>query len=175
MQYTELIEEYTDLLSGLKFGSLSADQLEEIEVRAYNDVCSMVELAQVIPKNDKTALLNVYDPSVLEDIKSALDLCELDLSIQKDPQGFLISLTNANSKEARQAFASGIKDKSQTYLNKLRTIRGDEIKEVKALADIGGFGEDYLYRAEEEIHNMYLESVKELESATNDKLATVGL
>ena len=99
----------------------------------------------MVPKNDKTCLLNVYDPSVFDDVKVALDLCDMDLTIQKDTQGFLVTLTNSNSKEAREAFAKGVREKGHEYVNKLRTIRGDEIKEVKALEDIGGFGEDYIY------------------------------
>jgi ribosome recycling factor len=175
MQYNEVVEELGDILAKLKFGSLTPDMIEDLEVRAYGDVCMMVELAQVIPKNDKTALLNIYDPSVLDDVKTALDLCDLDLAISKDPQGFLISLANANSKDARLQFAAGVKQKGQDYLQKLRDIRGDEIKEVKALSDVGGFGEDYLYQAEEEIHNMYLEAKKNVETAVTEKLASVGL
>jgi len=84
MQYQEVVEEFTDILSQLKFGSLSPDMIENLEVRAYGDICSMIELAQIIPKNEKTALVNVYDPSVFDDVKTCLDLCDLDLNIQKD-------------------------------------------------------------------------------------------
>lgn len=175
MQYEELVDEFNDTLSRLKFGSLSPEVIEDLEVRAYGDYCLMIELAQVIPKNDRTALLNVYDPSVLNDVKTCLDLCDLDLTIQKDPQGFLVTLTNANSREARLQFAQSVKEKGYEYTKKLRNIRRDEIKEIKALAKSGGFGEDFIYDAQEEVHNMYLKSNKEVETAMATKLASVGL
>jgi ribosome recycling factor len=96
----------------------------------------------------------------------------LDLNIQKDPQGFLITLANANSKEARLQFAQSVKEKGHTYTQKLRNVRGDEIKEIKSMS---GLSEDYLYQAEEEVHSMYLESNKEIENAISAKLASVGL
>lgn len=148
----------------MKFGTLSPEQLEQIEVKAYGDICQMIELAQVVPKSDKSALLNIYDPGVLDDVKTALDTSNLELSIQKDPSGFLVTLVNANSKDAKVAFASNIKLKSQQAILKLRTVRGDEIKAVKSLEDKPGYSEDYLYKAEEEIHQMYLASSKEIES-----------
>lgn len=51
----------------------------------------------------------MYDPGVLDDVKAALDTSDLDLNIQKDPSGFIVTLANANSKEARVVFANGIK------------------------------------------------------------------
>lgn len=38
-----------------------------------------------------------------------------------------------------------------------------------------GYSEDYLYKAEEEIHSMYLAAVKEIEGLVAQKLSTVGL
>ena len=175
LQYQEITQEFTNAISKLKFGNLSPEQLESIEVKAYNDICALVEVAQVIPKNDKSALLHVYDPSVLDEVKIALDTCSLDLSIQKDAQGFLVTLANANSKEARLAFANGIKQKGQASIQKLRNVRGDEIRRLKTLEDASGVSEDYLYKAEEEIHNMYLATVKDIEAAITAKTATVGL
>lgn len=175
MKYQEVSKQFQDIVSKLKFGNLSPEQLEDLEVRAYGDVCLMIEVAQVIPKNDKSALLHIYDPDVLEDVKIALDTCELDLNVQKDSQGFLVTLANANSKEARLSFANGVKQKGQQSIQKLRGIRGEEIKQVKALSDVGGFSEDYIYKVEEEIHNMYLASVKDIEGTIAGKLASIGL
>lgn len=174
-QYQGIQQEFKETLSKLKFGNLSPEQLEQIEVKAYGEICQMIEVAQVVPKTDKSALLNVYDPGVFDDVKAALDTSDLDLNIQKDPSGFIVTLANANSKESRLAFANGVKQKSQQTIQKLRNIRGDEIKAVKSLADMPGYSEDYLYKAEEEIHQMYLASVKEIESLVTQKLSTVGL
>ena len=39
LQYQEIQDEFKHILSKLKFGTLSPEQLETIEVKAYGDVC----------------------------------------------------------------------------------------------------------------------------------------
>lgn len=45
MKYQEVSKEFQEIVSKLKFGNLSPEQLEDLEVRAYGDVCLMIEVA----------------------------------------------------------------------------------------------------------------------------------
>lgn len=170
LQFKEITSIYKETLSKLKFGTLTAETLAGLEVNAYHDTCTLHDVAQIIPKNDKTIFLNVYDQDILDNVKRALDISDLDLTITKSNNGLLVSLSNSNSKEAKENFVKNLKKLHADGLKDLRQIRGDEIKEVKNLEH---FGKDVLYQAEKEIHEMYLEAAKEIEDGLKEKVDEV--
>jgi ribosome recycling factor len=170
LQFQEITDDFSFEISQLSFGTLQPSMLEEIEVQAYDDICTIQDLSQVVPKNEKTVLLNIYDPGVFENVKTALDICELDLALRPDQDGLVVSLANTNSKEAKDAFCKGVKNKGDKTVEELRSLRHDEIKEVKGL---GGFGEDDLYQAEKEIHQMYLDAVQVVQNQVKSKIESV--
>lgn len=146
---------------------MTAETLSNIPVYAYDDVCTIHDVAQIIPKNDKTVLLNVYDPDIIDKVKRALDVSELDLNITSNQEGLLASLSNANSREAKEAFVKNLKNIHSNSLEELRSVRGEEIREIKGYEH---FGKDDIYHAEKEIHEMYLEAAKEIENELKGKI-----
>ena len=67
--YKEEVSKVSAKLAKMKFGVLSPEMIGAIPCHAYGEDSTIGELAQVTLKNDTTAMINVYDPGMLDEVK----------------------------------------------------------------------------------------------------------
>lgn len=67
--YKEVIAKTTAALAKMKFGSLTPEMIGNLSVSAYGEDSPMSELSQITLKNDTTAMINIYDQGLFNNIK----------------------------------------------------------------------------------------------------------
>ena len=170
LQFDSILDDFEESMGKLQFGELNTQIFEDIEVKAYDDVYQLDELAQILPRNEKSVFLNVYDPAIYEDVKDALNASDHNFIVSLEKDGVLVTIENSNSDQARQAFSKSVKGKGDSAIAELREVRAEEIKGIKGME---GFGKDLLYQAEQEVHTMYLGVLGKVEREVKRKLDSI--
>ena len=69
LQFDEILDDLSDQFDKIHFGYLSPSIFDDVEFRAYGQSVGIEEVAQLVPQNETTIFFNIYDPSIINDIK----------------------------------------------------------------------------------------------------------
>ena len=164
-----LVSEAEEDIGSLTFGSLQPSMLEEIEVKAYGDLVILMDLAQIMPKSDTLIHLNIYDKTVTQSIKKALDTSGLDLEVYIDAQQNInVNLANTKSKEAKESFIKLLTDKNNSFKRQLKDIKNEEESNFKKLKE--HLQKDIIFQAEKEIFELFKDAETKVNNIVKEKM-----
>lgn len=173
-EFKDAATKVTQTIGKMKFGVLQPEMIGNIKIHAYGDseATPLSELSQIILKNDTTAQVNIYDQSLIDNIRKEIESSPLNFNIRKEGTSIIISLAGANSKQAKAEFIKEVKAIATRETERLKNLRGDKMNELKGYKEL--LPKDVLFNAEKQIQEIYLKYTKQITDTTNQKCNQLG-
>ncbi|KAF4319788.1 hypothetical protein BBO99_00006111 [Phytophthora kernoviae] len=141
-------------------GKADAGIFDELHVQAYGQHVPLAQVAQVAVVGTHALSVTVYDPSLIQDLRKAIEAMNPVYSIREDVGSLEISFPKM-SQETRAELLKATKKQAEQARQHVRRVRQDAMNHAKKLKDV--VSED---GAEEQ---------KELiQKVTDDAIAEIG-
>ena len=122
-KYHEVFETFNTGLDEFKVGRPDSSFFKNVKIRIKNKNVSVVELAQLAPKNATTCVLNPYDSDQLEEIWKALSAIDLGFQITKADKTLIITQPPNSLNDSRQKMIERAKKLTASKKEKLNRLR----------------------------------------------------
>uniref|UniRef100_M4BNY4 Ribosome recycling factor domain-containing protein n=1 Tax=Hyaloperonospora arabidopsidis (strain Emoy2) TaxID=559515 RepID=M4BNY4_HYAAE len=125
---------FTRTLRQMRPGRADAGIFDELHVQAYGQHVPMAQLAQVSVVSSHALSVSVYDPSLLPDVKKAIEGTNPVYSVREDASGLEISFPKM-SKETRAELLKATKKQAEKARQHVRRVRQDAMNHAKKLKE----------------------------------------
>lgn len=115
-------------------------------------------MCQTVPRGPDTLVLQVFDDSLVKDITSAIDNCNIDLRLSKEGRNLVCTLQGGNTREAKEILIKTAKTIGDTYKQRVRRDRTAGLDSLKSMQD--KLPKDTYHRATLEVQDFHDTSIK---------------
>ena len=143
----------------IQAGRPSPDLLAKVVVEAYGKTEPLNKLAQVTVKDAQTLMANVFDPSLVKAVASAIQDAGLQLNPQTMGSAIKIPIPRMTS-EYREQLVKKVSVAAEEARIAVRKHRHDVLGVARKHKD--SLGKDDMYRLEEELTKLTNDSVKKI-------------
>ncbi|KAG6574556.1 ribosome recycling factor [Phytophthora cinnamomi] len=157
---TGAVVSFTRALSQMRPGRADAGIFDELHVQAYGQHVPLAQVAQVAVAGTHALSVSVYDPSLMQDVKKAIEAMNPVYSVREDVSSLEISFPKM-SKETRAELLKATKKQAEQARQHVRRVRQDAMNHAKKLKDT--VSEDDVEAQKERI-----------QKATDDAIAEIG-
>lgn len=162
------VEFFSDELKRLRGGRVSPSIVEDIEVEAYGQKMPINQLGNVSVADANLLVINLWDKSVVEDVRKAIEVS--DLGITPIIDGQLIRLpVPPMSQERREEITKLVKVKEEEAKVVVRQIRKDCLTDYENQEKEKEISEDELARLKDQLQGYVDEANKKLEELAKAK------
>ncbi|KAG3078519.1 hypothetical protein PI124_g19882 [Phytophthora idaei] len=126
---------FTRALSQMRPGRADAGIFDELHVPAYGQHVPLAQVAQVAVAGTHALSVTVYDPSLMSDVKKAIEGTNPVYSVREDVSSLEISFPKM-SKETRADLLKATKKQAEQARQHVRRVRQDAMNHAKKLKDI---------------------------------------
>ncbi|TMW56310.1 hypothetical protein Poli38472_008958 [Pythium oligandrum] len=126
--------QFTRALCQMRPGKADAGMFDDLHVQAYGQHVALSQVAQVSVSGTHSVSVNVYDPSLLQDIKKAVEAMNPVFSIREDVNALQISFPKM-SKETRAELIKAAKKQAEQSRQHVRRVRQDSMNSTKKLKE----------------------------------------
>ncbi|ETP47704.1 ribosome recycling factor [Phytophthora nicotianae P10297] len=125
---------FTRTLSQMRPGRADAGIFDELHVQAYGQHVPLAQVAQVAVAGTHALNVTVYDPSLMQDVKKAIEGTNPVYSVREDVSSLEISFPKM-SKETRAELLKATKKQAEQARQHVRRVRQDAMNHAKKLKD----------------------------------------
>ncbi|KAF4041949.1 Ribosome recycling factor domain-containing protein [Phytophthora infestans] len=125
---------FTRALSQMRPGRADAGIFDELHVPAYGQHVPLAQVAQVAVAGTHALSVTVYDPSLMPDVKKAIEGTNAVYSVREDVSSLEISFPKM-SKETRADLLKATKKQAEQARQHVRRVRQDAMNHAKKLKD----------------------------------------
>ncbi|OWZ17050.1 Ribosome-recycling factor [Phytophthora megakarya] len=125
---------FTRALSQMRPGRADAGIFDELHVQAYGQHVPLAQVAQVAVAGTHALSVSVYDPSLMQDVKKAIEATNPVYSVREDVSSLEISFPKM-SKETRAELQKATKKQAEQARQHVRRVRQDAMNHAKKLKD----------------------------------------
>jgi len=161
--------------AGLRTGRASTVLVEDIKVDYYGTPVTIKQIAQIAVPEPTQITIQPWDTSVIPNIEKAIRESDLGVQSQRDGNIIRINLPPLTEERRRELVRKAGKLAEQARIA-IRNVRHEVMKELDKLKKEGGFSEDDIKRAKEELQKItdkFTKKVDELLSKKEEEILTV--
>ncbi|KAG7379417.1 hypothetical protein PHYPSEUDO_008655 [Phytophthora pseudosyringae] len=125
---------FTRALSQMRPGRADAGIFDELHVQAYGQHAPLAQVAQVAVVGAHALSVTVYDPSLMPDVKKAIEATNPVYSVREDVSSLEISFPKM-SKETRAELLKAAKKQAEQARQHVRRVRQEAMNHAKKLKD----------------------------------------
>ena len=164
-------------IGSIRTGRASPALIENISCSAYGGASKLTlkELGTITTLDSQTLVIQPWDPSVLGDIRQGILAANIGLTPVVDNNIIRITVP-ALSSERRAEYVKILHQKMEQARISIRSIRQEQMKEIKVSFDQKTISEDEKFRAEEELQKItdqYTQSVDDLAVKKETEISSV--
>ena len=161
-------------LAQIRTGRATPELVEPIKVEAYGTMNPLKNLGNISASDAKSLVVQLWDPSIKEDVVKAIRDAELGLSPVLEGDSVRIGLPDL-TEERRKDLVKIMKDRVETARIAVRNVRRDYIKLIDGL-EADGLREDDAKRQKEDVEKEVKtvnEEIEKLREAKENDIMTV--
>ena len=161
--------------AGLRTGRASTVLVEDIKLDYYGTPVTIKLIAQIAVPEPTQITIQPWDTSVIPNIEKAIRESDLGVQPQRDGNIIRINLPPLTEERRRELVKKAGKLAEQARIA-IRNVRHEVMKELDKLKKEGGFSEDDIKRAKEELQKItdkFTKKVDELLSKKEEEILTV--
>ncbi|EGZ23954.1 hypothetical protein PHYSODRAFT_487748 [Phytophthora sojae] len=150
---------FTRALSQMRPGRADAGIFDELHVQAYGQHVPLAQVAQVAVVGTHALSVTVYDPSLMQDVKKAIEAMNPVYSVREDVSSLEITYPKM-SKETRAELLKATKKQAEQARQHVRRVRQDAMNHAKKLKDT--ISEDDVELQKERIQKVTDDAIAEI-------------
>ncbi|RUM87773.1 MAG: ribosome recycling factor [Thermovibrio sp.] len=154
--------------AGLRTGRASTVLVEDIKVDYYGSVMTIKQIAQISVPEANQIVIQPWDVSVIPNVEKAIRNSDLGVQPQRDGNVIRVILPPLTEERRRELVKKAGKMAEQARIA-IRNIRHEIIKELDKLKKEGGYSEDDIKRAKEELQKITDRFTKEVDNLLKKK------
>jgi len=161
--------------AGLRTGRASTVLVEDIKVDYYGSMMTIKQVAQLSVPESNQIVIQPWDVSVVPNIEKAIRDSDLGVQPQRDGNVIRVILPPLTEERRKELVKKAGKLAEQARIA-IRNIRHEIMKELDKLKKEGGFSEDDIKRAKDELQKItdkYVKAVDELLSKKEEEILTI--
>ncbi len=161
--------------AGLRTGRASTVLVEDIKVDYYGTIMTIKQIAQIAVPEPTQITIQPWDVSVIPNVEKAIRESDLGVQPQRDGNIIRINLPPLTEERRKELVKKAGKLAEQTRIA-IRNIRHEIMKELDGLKKEGGYSEDDIKRAKDELQKItdkYTKRVDELLSKKEEEILTI--
>jgi len=160
---------------GLRTGRASTVLVEDIKVDYYGSLMTIKQIAQISVPESNQIVIQPWDVSVVPNVEKAIRNSDLGVQPQRDGNVIRIILPPLTEERRKELVKKAGKLAEQARIA-IRNIRHEIMKELDKLKKEGGYSEDDIKRAKEELQKItdkFVKSVDDLLKKKEEEILTV--
>ncbi len=154
--------------AGLRTGRASTVLVEDIKVDYYGSVMTIKQIAQISVPEANQIVIQPWDVSVVPNVEKAIRESDLGVQPQRDGNIIRIILPPLTEERRKELVKKAGKLAEQARIA-IRNIRHEIMKELDKLKKEGGYSEDDIKRAKDELQKITDKYVKEVDNLLSRK------
>ncbi|SMP15159.1 ribosome recycling factor [Desulfurobacterium pacificum] len=161
--------------AGLRTGRASTVLVEDIKVDYYGSMMTIKQVAQLSVPESNQIVIQPWDVSVIPNIEKAIRESDLGVQPQRDGNIIRVILPPLTEERRKELVKKAGKLAEQARIA-IRNIRHEIMKELDKLKKEGGFSEDDIKRAKDELQKVtdkYVKAVDDLLSKKEEEILTI--
>jgi ribosome recycling factor len=162
------VEVLKEEFRGLRTGRASTVLVEDIKVDYYGSTMSIKQIAQISVPESNQIVIQPWDVSVVPNVEKAIRESDLGVQPQRDGNIIRVILPPLTEERRRELVRKAGKLAEQARIA-VRNVRHEIMKELDKLKKEGGFSEDDIKRAKDELQKITDRFTKEIDSLLQKK------
>lgn len=154
--------------AGLRTGRASTVLVEDIKVDYYGSTVTVKQIAQISVPEANQIVIQPWDVSVIPNVEKAIRESDLGVQPQRDGNVIRIILPPLTEERRKELVKKAGKLAEQARIA-IRNVRHEIIKELDKLKKEGGYSEDDIKRAKEELQKITDKFTKEVDNLLKKK------
>lgn len=154
--------------AGLRTGRASTVLVEDIKVDYYGSIMTIKQIAQISVPEANQIVIQPWDASVVPNVEKAVRESDLGVQPQRDGNIIRIILPPLTEERRKELVKKAGKLAEQARIA-IRNIRHEIMKELDKLKKEGGYSEDDIKRAKDELQKITDRFVKEVDNLLSKK------
>ena len=154
--------------AGLRTGRASTVLVEDIKVDYYGSTMTIKQIAQISVPEANQIVIQPWDASVVPNIEKAIRESDLGVQPQRDGNIIRVILPPLTEERRRELVKKAGKLAEQARIA-IRNVRHEIMKELDKLKKEGGYSEDDIKRAKDELQKITDRFVKEVDNLLSKK------
>ncbi len=154
--------------AGLRTGRASTVLVEDIKVDYYGSPMTIKQIAQISVPEANQIVIQPWDVSVVPNVEKAIRESDLGVQPQRDGNIIRIILPPLTEERRKELVKKAGKLAEQARIA-IRNIRHEVMKELDKLKKEGGYSEDDIKRAKDELQKITDKHVKEVDNLLSRK------
>ncbi|DBA01826.1 TPA: hypothetical protein N0F65_002942 [Lagenidium giganteum] len=150
---------FTRALSQMRPGKADAGIFDSVHVQAYGQHVALSQVAQVSVSGTYSLAVTIYDPSLIKDIKKAIEAVNPCYSVREDATKLEVSFPKM-SKETRAELIKVAKKQAEQARQHVRRVRQDAMNHFKKLKD--DVSEDEIKVQQDKIQKLTDQTIEEI-------------
>ncbi len=162
------VEVLKEEFKGLRTGRASTVLVEDIKVDYYGSVMTIKQVAQISVPESNQIVIQPWDVSVIPNIEKAIRESDLGVQPQRDGNVIRVILPPLTEERRRELVKKAGKMAEQARIA-IRSVRHEVMKELDKLKKEGGYSEDDIKRAKDELQKITDKYTKGIDSLLEKK------
>jgi ribosome recycling factor len=161
--------------AGLRTGRASTVLVEDIKVDYYGSPMTIKQVAQISVPESNQILIQPWDASVVPNVEKAIRESDLGVQPQRDGNVIRVILPPLTEERRKELVKKAGKMAEQTRIA-IRNVRHEVMKELDKLKKEGGYSEDDIKRAKDELQKItdkYTKEVDNLLAKKEEEILTI--
>ena len=154
--------------AGLRTGRASTVLVEDIKVDYFGSMMTIKQIAQISVPEANQIVIQPWDVSVVPNVEKAIRESDLGVQPQRDGNIIRIILPPLTEERRKELVKKAGKLAEQARIA-IRNIRHEIMKELDKLKKEGGYSEDDIKRAKDELQKITDKYVKEVDNLLSRK------
>jgi ribosome recycling factor len=154
--------------AGLRTGRASTVLVEDIKVDYYGSMMTIKQVAQISVPEANQIVIQPWDVSVIPNVEKAIRNSDLGAQPQRDGNVIRIILPPLTEERRRELVKKAGKFAEQARIA-IRNVRHEIMKELDKLKKEGGYSEDDIKRAKDELQKITDRFIKEVDNLLEKK------
>jgi len=172
MRFEQIIEELRTTLAAIRTGQASTSLVENLEVKAYETMMKLKELAAITVPEARQIRVTPWDKAVLKAIEKALREAGFNPVVEDSTLRLAIPPLTG---EDRERLMREVGERAEEAKNKVRGERREAIDEVERLEKERQFSEDEAFTAKREINEEVKEANRRIIELAEEKKRQLSL
>ncbi|MBI2595456.1 ribosome recycling factor [Candidatus Daviesbacteria bacterium] len=155
-------------LAAIRAGRANPTLIEDIPVSVYGSRMKLLEVGTIASPQPSLLTVQVWDVSIVEDVKKAIHEANIGLHPAVDGQVIRLPIP-ALTEERREEFVKLAHQKGEICRVEIRQIRGESREKWERAKSEKEFGEDELYRRQDLLQELVDKSAAQVEELVKAK------
>jgi ribosome recycling factor len=170
----KVIAKFIESLKGIRGAEPTPELFEDLPITAYGTQNPLKSVAQVVIVSPTLASITCFDPAITKDVAKALQV-QMSLNPSIEDGGVVRVPLPRVSMESRQATATQLGKRTESYRKRIRTVRQKALHVVKpgVAGKLEGISKDDAFRVQKDIEAATEEAMTQLNKLSKDKHDTI--